>query len=199
MSLTAAAKRSRAIASLLAYQPSTGATDRPERVLATRTMEQAFDDAAFYRRHVIERRNREPHVRVKYAQLRAWFMSDDTGWPYSFAALCEYLGMEPTTLRAKALAIMPEHDITDVRLPKKCGVAEADWRNPRAPVSDRMWLWAHEQPGPWTVAELQVAIGISREESYAAVKWPAQTGRLRKVGRGMYEVAELQTRTNTPT
>ena len=34
------------------------------------------------------------------ADARAWFASDDTDWPYSFAAICDAFGWDPQAARA---------------------------------------------------------------------------------------------------
>jgi hypothetical protein len=38
-------------------------------------------------------------VRDNLAELERWFASDDTGWPYSFANLCDALGLERSAVR----------------------------------------------------------------------------------------------------
>jgi len=38
--------------------------------------------------------------RRQFAEVEAWFASDDTGWPFSFVALCEALGLDVPSVRA---------------------------------------------------------------------------------------------------
>ncbi len=38
--------------------------------------------------------------RRQLAEVEAWFASDDTGWPFSFVAICEALGLDILSVRA---------------------------------------------------------------------------------------------------
>src|SRR5712692_10634656 len=38
--------------------------------------------------------------RRQLAEVEAWFASDDTGWPFSFVAICEALGLDVLSVRA---------------------------------------------------------------------------------------------------
>ena len=37
--------------------------------------------------------------RRQFAEVEAWFASDDTGWPFSFVAICEALGLDVPSVR----------------------------------------------------------------------------------------------------
>lgn len=134
-----------------------------------------------------------PHVRIRYAQLRAWFLSPDRDWPYSMLNLCDALGLEPGRWRRWAAAF-PEDDVRGLTLPEKYayGLECVDWRDPRTPIVERVWAWALEQPGPWRVRDLRQALGIEAKEAYNHLRWPTQTGRLRVVGPGVREVVRQQ-------
>src|SRR5713226_1256226 len=43
---------------------------------------------------------RDPKERRRFAEIKAWFMSDDTGWPFSFVAICEKLSLDVPSIRA---------------------------------------------------------------------------------------------------
>ena len=38
--------------------------------------------------------------RRRFVEVEAWFASDDTGWPFSFVAICESLGLDALSVRA---------------------------------------------------------------------------------------------------
>jgi len=38
--------------------------------------------------------------RRQFAEVEAWFASDDKGWPFSFVAICEELGLDVPSVRA---------------------------------------------------------------------------------------------------
>src|SRR6266849_1040895 len=38
--------------------------------------------------------------RRQFAEVEAWFASDDTSWPFSFVAICEALGLDVPSVRA---------------------------------------------------------------------------------------------------
>ena len=38
--------------------------------------------------------------RRQFAEVEEWFASDDTGWPFSFVAICEALGLDVPAVRA---------------------------------------------------------------------------------------------------
>jgi hypothetical protein len=38
--------------------------------------------------------------RRQFAEVEEWFASDDTGWPFSFVAICEALGLDVPSVRA---------------------------------------------------------------------------------------------------
>jgi hypothetical protein len=38
--------------------------------------------------------------RHRFAEVEAWFMSDEADWPFSFAAICEALGLDVSYVRA---------------------------------------------------------------------------------------------------
>src|SRR2546427_3157726 len=38
--------------------------------------------------------------RRQFAEVEAWFASDDTGWPFSFVPICEALGLDVPSVRA---------------------------------------------------------------------------------------------------
>ncbi len=37
--------------------------------------------------------------RRQFAEVEAWFASDDTGWPFSFVPICEALGLDVPSVR----------------------------------------------------------------------------------------------------
>src|SRR5437016_9746332 len=39
--------------------------------------------------------------RRQFAEVEAWFASDDTGWPFSFVPICEALGLDVPSVRAR--------------------------------------------------------------------------------------------------
>ena len=38
--------------------------------------------------------------RLQFRETAEWFASDDTGWPFSFVAICQHFGIEPEYVRA---------------------------------------------------------------------------------------------------
>jgi hypothetical protein len=36
----------------------------------------------------------------RFAEVEYWFMSDDTGWPFSFVNICDKLGLDVPSIRA---------------------------------------------------------------------------------------------------
>jgi hypothetical protein len=67
---------------------------RPEAALMRAVLEEALI-CLHGHLGLIGRRNR------RLAQeAEAWFLSDDTHWPFAFISICEVLGLEPTAVRA---------------------------------------------------------------------------------------------------
>ncbi len=42
--------------------------------------------------------------RRRFAEVRKWFMSDSTRWPFSFLNICEALDLDPPAIRAAVRA-----------------------------------------------------------------------------------------------
>lgn len=160
----------------------------PVRALCAAVLTEAVTELEQLRGWLANGRGTEPRVRVRYAQLRAWFMAPDRDWPFSFLNLCDALNIAVQPVRAWLEARMPEHSIADIVLPQGYGTPAADWRNVRAPIADRVWSWAWAQPGPWRVVDMRAALGITHQQAYSRLKWPVQTGRMRRVGPGVFEV-----------
>jgi hypothetical protein len=64
----------------------------PERALAEGVLRQAAADLRRFR-HAKDAIGREMH-----ADARAWFMANNPEWPYSFANVCEVLGLSAETV-----------------------------------------------------------------------------------------------------
>ena len=47
--------------------------------------------------------------RRQFAEVEAWFASDNTGWPFSFVAICETLDLEPEDIPAGLRAWRAAH------------------------------------------------------------------------------------------
>jgi len=179
-----------ALAVLLGYESTAQRVAMPERVLACAVLQAAVEDAirlaGWMRRG---RTDTDIRVRVRYAKLRAWFVSDAMNWPYRFRPLCQHLGLDHGPIRAYVLARMPPHSIADVRLPKRYpATSSVDWRDRRIPLGDRMWAWVLAQPGEWRMVDLARALKVDSRVIHSRLKWPTQTGRVRKLARGWYEV-----------
>lgn len=67
--------------------------ESPERVLALAVITQALLDL----------KKSAPH----YDQARAYFESDDRGWPLGFVTICELFDWSPEAVRARILATYP--------------------------------------------------------------------------------------------
>jgi len=80
----------------------------PERCLALAVMTQALLDL---RRAPCGYRRKE----TVYRETLAWFLSNDTAWPLSFAAICELFDWNPQVIRSRVLGPSPEPDWEPVR------------------------------------------------------------------------------------
>jgi hypothetical protein len=47
---------------------------------------------------------RAPPTTRRYTEARRWLEDDDEHWPLAFVPCCDVLGLEPTAVRARALA-----------------------------------------------------------------------------------------------
>jgi hypothetical protein len=70
-----------------------GAAMQPEKRLMLAVLEDAV--ATLQRGAAATRRGAARELE----EVRAWFASDDTGWPYAFVNVCHVLGFEPSYLR----------------------------------------------------------------------------------------------------
>ena len=73
-------------------------TDQPEIRLMLAVME---DAVATFQRYLQEPSRSNERI---YQETRTWLESEDLEWPYSFANICEALGMKPELVREKMLA-----------------------------------------------------------------------------------------------
>jgi hypothetical protein len=55
-------------------------------------------------------------ARLRYAEVRRWFASNDLQWPCSFVNVCQALGFEPSAVRASAQAL-------DADSTERCAIA----------------------------------------------------------------------------
>jgi hypothetical protein len=67
----------------------------------------------------------------RYAEVRRWFASGDTRWPFSFVNVCQALNLEPSAVRIAVQAL--DADRTERRL------ASVMWASPR---SQQEWPFA---------------------------------------------------------
>jgi len=67
----------------------------PEKALALAVLEQAVMDLRKFR---FASRRRQQRL---YMEAYRWAASDERGWPYSFASLCDLLGFDVTAMRAR--------------------------------------------------------------------------------------------------
>lgn len=70
----------------------------PERALAAGVLQQAAADLRRFR-HAKDAVGREMH-----ADAQAWFLTNDPEWPYSFANVCEVLGLSAESVLDEILA-----------------------------------------------------------------------------------------------
>jgi hypothetical protein len=73
-------------------------TDQPEIRLMLAVME---DAVASFQRYLQEPSRSNERI---YRETRDWLESEDLEWPYSFANICEALGMRPELVRQKMLS-----------------------------------------------------------------------------------------------
>jgi hypothetical protein len=66
----------------------------PEKRLLLAVLEEAVGT---YQRYVVEA---DRHSVAVFADVEAWFASDDSVWLYSFVAICDVVGLDPTYVRA---------------------------------------------------------------------------------------------------
>ena len=79
--------------------------DRRRRTLQPeqRLMAAVLEDALNLRRRGPRAAGRS--ARLRYAEVRRWFASNDLQWPCSFVNVCHALGLEPSAVRAGAQAV----------------------------------------------------------------------------------------------
>jgi hypothetical protein len=46
---------------------------------------------------------KEPPTSRLATETRAWFASDEQGWPCAFVPICDVLGLDPAAVRARVL------------------------------------------------------------------------------------------------
>ena len=78
---------------LLPVQQAGPRIDVPERRLMLAVLEDALD---VFRKHV-----RTGHGSDLFADVEAWFASDDSGLPFAFVNVCDALGIDAGWLRAR--------------------------------------------------------------------------------------------------
>lgn len=97
----------------------------PEGRLMARVLAEAKDDYLRYRGVCSLR------ARRRVAEVRAWFASDDTAWPFSFVNICHVLELDPeATRRSVVTAAIPSprrhhiagarHRVGETRRPQAC-------------------------------------------------------------------------------
>ncbi len=59
--------------------------------------------------------SRRPEQQRLYRRARAWVASTDRSWPFSFANLCEAIGICPERLRGRLLAVGREERLRAIR------------------------------------------------------------------------------------
>jgi|SRR6266849_6671962 hypothetical protein len=67
---------------------------QPERRLMVAVLAHALSEYHKYARA------KDVWNRHRFAEVEAWFMSDEADWPFSFAAICEALGLDVSYFRA---------------------------------------------------------------------------------------------------
>jgi hypothetical protein len=67
---------------------------QPERRLMLTVLKDAL---AAFRKHALAA---DAHGRRAFRETEEWFASDDVGWPFSFANICEELGLDAEDMRA---------------------------------------------------------------------------------------------------
>jgi len=83
----------------------------PERSLALAVLWQAFFDL---RKNRFAARRR--HQRL-YVEAYRWAASDDRSWPYSFASLCDLLGLDVEAVRTRLFDLEPSAEPTSAEGP----------------------------------------------------------------------------------
>ena len=66
----------------------------PAKRLMVAVLERAVGEYKMYAARTDSRERRQ------FGEVEAWFASDDTGWPFSFVAICEELGLDAPSVRA---------------------------------------------------------------------------------------------------
>ena len=66
----------------------------PAKRLMVAVLERAVGEYETYAARTDSRERRQ------FAEVEAWFASDDAGWPFSFVAICEELGLDAPSVRA---------------------------------------------------------------------------------------------------
>ena len=68
--------------------------ETPEKRLLLAVLEEAV---ATYQRHAMAI---DPRSRAVFAEVEAWFASEDVAWLYAFVPICEVLGLDATYVRS---------------------------------------------------------------------------------------------------
>lgn len=66
----------------------------PAKRLMVAVLERALGEYETYAARTDSRERRQ------FSEVEAWFASDDKGWPFSFVAICEELGLDAPSVRA---------------------------------------------------------------------------------------------------
>jgi hypothetical protein len=87
---------------------ATAAVDPTDGDVARATITRPLSPAARLRGAVLIQAlmdlRRFPPTTRRYVEARRWLEDDDERWPLAFVPCCDVLGLEPTALRARALA-----------------------------------------------------------------------------------------------
>lgn len=83
-----------------------------------------------------------------YVEAVRWLQAEEGG-PFGFATVCDVLGLDAATIRGEVLS--------------ERFLERAAQHRPRRP-RDIAWAWAEEQAGPWTLADMALAVGCEVSE-----------------------------------
>lgn len=76
------------------FRPTNTDAFLPAKRLMAAVLERALDEYETYAARTDSRERRQ------FAEVEAWFTSDDTRWPFSFVPICEALGLDVSSARA---------------------------------------------------------------------------------------------------
>jgi hypothetical protein len=109
---------------ILSAEMTGGARDDGDTSGARALMLAILEDAA----RCIERgrRRRHPRTRQLAAEAETWVRSDCREWLFSFATICDVLGIDPDALRVRLLTRVGRPS-----LPKSCSLARSGEKSPK--------------------------------------------------------------------